>query len=212
MSEPEPQPMSLLGAPIQVTTTFGAEIEGELFCYDACESQSIVIRSKTPDGRTVYKWVCQSGIKEVKAMGPPRATDEVLPALDLRQADERLAAAEAEAVRLSATWGVGVTEAAQEVFNTLSKTMECEWDKEDIICLGVRVTPPYTSKSCTSGDPKALSAVKKVLEGERDRLERKLAASSTRGDNCAGEEDGGGATDAGRQENNGGLSQQDRPP
>merc|ERR1719321_196943 len=51
--------------------------------------------------------------------------------------------------------------------------MPCKWDKEDIVVFGVRITPPYTHESCTGGDdPHALERVKKVLQGELQKMER----------------------------------------
>lgn len=50
---------------------------------------------------------------------------------------------------------------AQDIFDALSKTMECQW-QGDIITLGsVRVPPPYTD--CFGNDPVALDRVRKVV-------------------------------------------------
>merc|ERR1712012_533015 len=69
--------------------------------------------------------------------------------------------------------GVGVTEFAQEIFNAMSKTMDVSWEKEDIICFGVRIQKPYTPESCVGGDdPAALERVKKVLIGELNRIKK----------------------------------------
>lgn len=44
--------------------------------------------------------------------------------------------------------GVGVTQAAQAIFNTLVKTLPCKWDHNVIVILDtVRLSPPYDVNS-----------------------------------------------------------------
>ncbi|CCJ28321.1 unnamed protein product [Pneumocystis jirovecii] len=70
--------------------------------------------------------------------------------------------------------GVGVTQEAQNLFDSLSKTLPCRWEKQSIIVLDeVYIDPPYTVEACwtDSKDSKSYSRVCKVLEGERQRLD-----------------------------------------
>ncbi|KAJ1497248.1 protein with role in RNA processing [Coelomomyces lativittatus] len=61
---------------------------------------------------------------------------------------------------------------AESVFQALSKTMVCRWDNATIWVMDcVRVFPPYTIEQCHGNDPVALERVRKVLQGERQRLE-----------------------------------------
>eukprot|EP00927_Polykrikos_kofoidii_P068278 TRINITY_DN63639_c0_g1_i1.p2 TRINITY_DN63639_c0_g1~~TRINITY_DN63639_c0_g1_i1.p2 ORF type:complete len:189 (+),score=50.46 TRINITY_DN63639_c0_g1_i1:48-614(+) len=169
----QPQPTSFLGADIRVMTTMGEEFEGELFCYDVTGANSLVLRQVLENGNCNYKWVKSNVIREVKALGPPKPIDVVLPAIDLKKIEERAVAMEREAWKVSKSRGVGVSDQAREVFQAINKTMECEWDKEDIIVFGVRISKPYTPDSCTCGDdPAALERVKKVLQGELDRIKK----------------------------------------
>lgn len=44
--------------------------------------------------------------------------------------------------------GVGVTAAAQTIFDSLAKTLPCRWDRDNIIILDtVRLSPPYDVES-----------------------------------------------------------------
>mmetsp|Transcript_57450 Transcript_57450/g.122214 ORF Transcript_57450/g.122214 Transcript_57450/m.122214 type:complete len:173 (-) Transcript_57450:184-702(-) len=151
-----------LGAPIKVSTIDDEELEGELFCYDV--NHYVVLRQERPNGTQDFKWIRINVIREVKSLGPIKPQTEQLPPIDLAQIAERAAEAEAKAEKLASNQGVGVTQLAQEVFDFLSKTMDCSWDKEDIICFGVRIKKPYSVESCSGENQETLARVKKVLE------------------------------------------------
>ncbi|KAG4303397.1 hypothetical protein PCANB_000410 [Pneumocystis canis] len=70
--------------------------------------------------------------------------------------------------------GIGVTQEAQNLFDSLSKTLPCRWEKQSIIVLDeIYIDPPYTVEACwtDSKDSKSYLRVCKVLEGERQRLD-----------------------------------------
>eukprot|EP00406_Dinophysis_acuminata_P065987 CAMPEP_0179281462 /NCGR_PEP_ID=MMETSP0797-20121207/37164_1 /TAXON_ID=47934 /ORGANISM="Dinophysis acuminata, Strain DAEP01" /LENGTH=192 /DNA_ID=CAMNT_0020990167 /DNA_START=50 /DNA_END=628 /DNA_ORIENTATION=- len=162
-----------LGAQICVVTTSGEEIEGELFCVDTSgtsgsnSANSVIICQRLDNGNVNYKWTKTNIIREVKASsGPPNgASDEwfPLPHVDLRLIEHRAKKLEDDAREEAKRYGVGVTEHAQEVYDALSKTMEAEWDGEDIKVFGVKVTKPYAPNCCTGGDDQARDRVQKVL-------------------------------------------------
>ncbi|RCH85143.1 hypothetical protein CU097_009013 [Rhizopus azygosporus] len=67
--------------------------------------------------------------------------------------------------------GVGVSKEGQDIFYALSKTLPCRWSKDTIIVMDeVYITPPYGVEDCKSNHTTSLARVKKVLEGERKRL------------------------------------------
>ncbi|GAA5802489.1 hypothetical protein HPULCUR_007954 [Helicostylum pulchrum] len=71
--------------------------------------------------------------------------------------------------------GVGVTKEGQDIFNALSKTLPCRWSKDTIVVMDeVLITPPYSVDNCkaNSSSGASLARVKKVLEGERKRLQK----------------------------------------
>mmetsp|Transcript_81762 Transcript_81762/g.226480 ORF Transcript_81762/g.226480 Transcript_81762/m.226480 type:complete len:183 (-) Transcript_81762:58-606(-) len=176
MSQAQPPVENLLGSRIRMVTTFGEEIEGELFCVDISGSNSVVICQRLENGNVNYKWAKTNIIREVRASdGPPAgAIEDWLPSVDLRQIESRAKKLEDEAREDAKRYGVGVTEHAQEVFDALSKTMEAEWDGEDIKVLGVRISKPYDpSRNVTGGDEQARERVQKVLQNELGRLSRR---------------------------------------
>ncbi|KAF9422279.1 hypothetical protein BGZ94_008633 [Podila epigama] len=78
-----------------------------------------------------------------------------------------------EAQVAAARIGVGVSSSAQDIFDALSKTLPCRWAKDSIVVMDeVIIAPPYEPESCKANSSAAstLARVKKVLEGERNRL------------------------------------------
>mmetsp|Transcript_69441 Transcript_69441/g.206896 ORF Transcript_69441/g.206896 Transcript_69441/m.206896 type:complete len:179 (+) Transcript_69441:73-609(+) len=175
MSQAQPPVESFLGTQIRVVTTFGEEIEGELFCVDISGSNSVVICQRLENGNVNYKWTKTNIIREVSAAaGPPASAAEELPHVDLRHVESRAKKLEEEAREDAKRYGVGVTEHAQEVFDALRKTMEAEWDGEDIKVLGVRISKPYDpERNVSGGDSQARERVQKVLQNELGRMSKK---------------------------------------
>lgn len=69
----------------------------------------------------------------------------------------------------------------QMMFDAVNKTLPCHWEQNNIIVLNqVRISEPYSSNDCVSldGDQEALSRIKKVLEGETRRMEKKAALAA----------------------------------
>eukprot|EP00913_Durusdinium_trenchii_P031063 g29090.t1 len=144
MSQLLQNPENLLGAQIRVVTTFGEEIEGELFCVDIGGSNSVVLCQRLENGHVNYKWTKTNIIREVVATGiPPTGVLE-----DCAQIGSKPNGSSQEASQNAARFGVGVTEQAQDCFDALSKTMQVEWEGEDIKCMGCKISKPYASWRC----------------------------------------------------------------
>eukprot|EP00928_Gymnodinium_smaydae_P064647 TRINITY_DN47927_c0_g1_i1.p1 TRINITY_DN47927_c0_g1~~TRINITY_DN47927_c0_g1_i1.p1 ORF type:complete len:183 (+),score=29.03 TRINITY_DN47927_c0_g1_i1:88-636(+) len=177
MSQPLPTIDSLLGTQIRVITVFGEEIDGELYCCDLVNSNTVILCQRLDNGLVNYKWIKANIIREVSANSavPLAGADEHLPHVDLRHLEARSTKLEEEAQENARRYGVGVTEQAQEVFDALAKTMDAQWDGEDIKVYGVRISKPYDpARSISGGDEQAQERVRKVLVGELARLsERK---------------------------------------
>jgi len=167
-----------IGREIWVKTTNGDEYSGELFCYDITDSNSIVLREKTSEGKVNYVWLKTSVVREVKALRPdaeqPHTPDNdlnVLPPIELSHIDE----AERKGVEyfssIKHTFGVGVSQEAQDIFDELSRTATCRWSQQDIRCYEVAITPPYQPENCSGGVNEAeLSRVKTLVHKIRGKL------------------------------------------
>ncbi|KAM9983372.1 hypothetical protein ACTFIY_000088 [Dictyostelium cf. discoideum] len=88
--------------------------------------------------------------------------------LIIKKQDEVIKKAAQKAMKI----GVGVTPEAQEIFNSISKTLPCDWSGENIIVLNeVKISSPYNIENCTGPENcKSIERVKKVLEAERKKL------------------------------------------
>ncbi|KAN0030173.1 hypothetical protein ACTA71_009934 [Dictyostelium dimigraforme] len=98
--------------------------------------------------------------------------DLSLPSLNvqliIKKQDEVIKKATQKAMKI----GVGVTPEAQEIFNSISRTLPCDWLGENIIVLNeVKISSPYNIENCTGPEnSKSIERVKKVLEAERKKL------------------------------------------
>lgn len=168
---------SFIGTKLKITTTFGEEIEGDLFCFDTGEksSNTVIISQPLANGNVNYKILKANVIKEVVALSAPNPpVDDPLPHVDLQRLGQRAQTSEDLAAQESKKYGVGVTEHAQEVFDCLSKTYEPEWEGEDIKILGVKISKPYDPvKNITGANADAVSRIQKVLQGELSKLRSK---------------------------------------
>ena len=171
---------NFIGKDIWVRTTNGDEYTGELFCYDMTDSNSFIIRQRSADGKANYAWIKTSIVRELKALHPDAdqqtADQDIasLPPIDLFQIEEAERKGEEYFASMRDSFGVGVSQEAQEVFDSLAKTMPCRWSQQDIRCYEVTIAAPYTPDNCRGGsDAAELTRVKKVLEGVRAKMTRR---------------------------------------
>uniref|UniRef100_A0A7I4FCC5 AD domain-containing protein n=1 Tax=Physcomitrium patens TaxID=3218 RepID=A0A7I4FCC5_PHYPA len=127
------------------------------------------------DGRRNLRFLKTTLVKDVKLVGHVQdAFDLKYSQTDMKSLRDREEAAikqaEAEAERI----GVGVSTEAQDIFDALSKTLPCRWDKTTILVMNdVFVKHPYIPESVIGGAPAANERVRKVV-------------SSSLGLNCRG--------------------------
>jgi hypothetical protein len=143
--------------------------------YDIQESNSFVLQEQVSPGRVNYHWMKCSSVRDIQATGLSQMTSEStnLQAIDIRTLETRITHATHIFASNKASFGVGVSRDAQEIFDSLAKTMPCYWSGDVINCYSVRITPPYTSRDCEGTDENELSRVRKVLDGERAKLDKK---------------------------------------
>ncbi|KAK9457390.1 anticodon-binding domain-containing protein [Dipodascopsis uninucleata] len=159
---------------------------------EASESRDESIKNKKKN----YRLLKISFIKDVQVIGKSSVTSDTssgsgtsnnsssafakavpsISPVSIASANQRLNSAIRSANQAIVQEGVGVTKEAQELFNALVKTLPCRWADKSIIVLDeVRIDPPYTSESCKSKNPSspALIRIKRVVEGERKRLQER---------------------------------------
>lgn len=174
-----------LGVHVSLETSYNETMAGEIFCYDI-EKSSVVLRNYNEKGIVSYKWLKTNIIRNVQVNPPapsPSAADERLAAVSLDEIAKAATRAEQKAKTEIKNIGIGVTDRAQRIFDALNFTMPCKWDKDEILVYGVRIESPYEPTSCSGGDDcNALDRVKKVLQGEIQRIEKKTKLDDKNGE------------------------------
>lgn len=167
------------GCKLQIKTSFGEAIEGHVLAYDKASSILVLQEGDMTGGRRNLRFLKTNFIKEVKLVGqaPQEAYELKFTPPDMKSLQDREEAAikqaEAEAERI----GVGVTAEAQDIFDALSKTLPCRWDKTTILVMNdVCVKQPYKPENVIGGATAANERVRKVLEEERKRLQSRGVA------------------------------------
>jgi hypothetical protein len=179
----------LLGTEVAIRTTTGESFKGELFwyvyllkfefirSYDIAESNSFVLQERLGTGKVNYHWIKCASVRDIvtTAVSHQNIETSSLPSVPLQTLDEQERISSENFSSVKELIGVGVTQEGQFLFNSLSKTMPCAWDGDVICCYGVRIRSPYSSENCDGPDDNELTRVKKVLEGEKSKLDRKRA-------------------------------------
>ena len=145
--------------------------------YDIAESNSFVLQERVGRGKVNYHWIKCSSVRDIvaTALSQQNIDSLSLPSVPHQALDEQERISSESFSSLKDSIGVGVTQEGQALFDSLSKTMPCSWDGDVICCYRVRIRSPYSSENCDGPDENELTRVKKVLEGEKLKLERKKA-------------------------------------
>ncbi|KAH3732805.1 SHK1 protein [Pelomyxa schiedti] len=171
-----PSYSTAVGNKVHLTLVTGDVVEGEIVAYRH-PSKSIVLIELNA-GKRILKIVNGDCVKSLKIIELPmhQGHSPFLPPgppnYQLLQARE--AAALREKATEAAKIGVNVTTHAQEVYNSLSKTLRCSWQPNGDIKVfdDVTIASPYTPET-VSGPEKsqvAVQRVKTVLQGELQRI------------------------------------------
>jgi hypothetical protein len=161
------------GTPIEITTKKGECIDGYLYIYDKVTQLIVLIKPLGPKSSKFSFQLVKEHLIE-KFSFPKQNKFRVFPAPHSNINLEKLAIREAKAVqeieRKISRVGVNVSNDAQNIFDALSKTLPCSWQKQSILVMGeILISSPYKVENCV-GTSSSLSHVKKVLSGERKRL------------------------------------------
>ncbi|KAI9246313.1 anticodon-binding domain-containing protein [Helicostylum pulchrum] len=166
---------SYVGKLIKVKTASNEELEGLIYTFDKI-TNCLVIDCSGSRKKSTFRIIKISHLKEIVSIGGECKKDylKVGPV-----SVEQLKSREGDALKgfgnEVSKMGVGVTKEGQDIFNALSKTLPCRWSKDTIVVMDeVLITPPYSVDNCkaNSSSGASLARVKKVLEGERKRLQK----------------------------------------
>jgi len=85
----------------------------------------------------------------------------------------------AQEERLLRAGPLGTTKLEQEIFDTLSKTLECRWNGHSIEekKLGVTIKSPFRAQDVSGRDARAVARVQAVLAKIREKIDASAAAS-----------------------------------
>jgi len=163
------------GSLVQLATTFGDDLIGEVFSYDARSHLLVLKTSGGGPHQTNLRMIRSQFIVESQVLSEPDPEYDLrLPYIDDQKCQQREDKAIAVRRQEAAKIGVGVSPEAQAIFLALAKTMTCKWEGTTIIVLDeVTVSPPYGSSDCTAmspNDERAVARVRLVLKEERARL------------------------------------------
>ncbi|KAF1317105.1 hypothetical protein FI667_g14995, partial [Globisporangium splendens] len=165
----------VIGAKVRVLTQAEEAFEGVIFTIDPVAS-FLILEERFVDAPAKNKTrmfqiealkkieLLEKAPADVNANLPNISEDDLL-RLEQRNKDV--------AERALASIGKDVSSEAQAIFDALNKTMPCEWEGTNIRVMGdVLIKPPYQPQNCISAKPQVLDRVKKVLEGEKNKLKR----------------------------------------
>ncbi|KAJ2799629.1 hypothetical protein H4R20_004361 [Coemansia guatemalensis] len=181
-------PLTLLvNTLLSVDLVDGRTIEGLLFTYDVYSGVVALVSGCGDDEggeRKQVHLVKAANITDVRVLPKEESKLNDIPEINVvpeAAIEARKQRALAQERERASRIGVGVSDRAQSIFEALSKTMPCRWEKDRIVVLDeVIIESPYTVDSCREVTSAAfsLSRVKKVLQGELNRLEPAASTNS----------------------------------
>ncbi|TMW66485.1 hypothetical protein Poli38472_004250 [Pythium oligandrum] len=171
----------VVGAKVRVVTSLEVTVEGVIFTLDPIANFLILEESssETPaKSKThIFQMDALKSIEVIeKAAGDanlnlPHISEDDL--LRLEQKNKGIAE------RALASIGENVSAEAQAIFDALNKTMPCHWEGQNIrVMEEVLIKPPYQPQNCVSSNTQVLSRIKKVLEGEKNKLRKASKVSN----------------------------------
>ncbi|PIA16497.1 hypothetical protein COEREDRAFT_81166 [Coemansia reversa NRRL 1564] len=177
----------LVNTLLSIDLVDGRTIEGLLFTYDVYSGVVALVSVCGDDESSERKQVHlvkAVNITDVRVLSKEENSQNNIPEINVvpvAAIEARKQRALAQERERASRIGVGVSDRAQSIFEALSKTMPCRWEKDRIVVLDeVIIESPYTVDSCCEVTSAAfsLSRVKKVLQGELNRLEPAASTNS----------------------------------
>lgn len=168
----------VVGVRVKVTTILDDTIHGQVYAFDPITSTLSLITSTNPQsGPQDIRILKVSFLKDVQAI-ELAPTDKkpgftcAEPRIGKTNPSGAAALLASDERKRQQKLGKGVTKEAQDIFDALSRTMPCRWHEKQIVVLdSVIISEPYGSAEVKGSDQNAVKRVKKVLEGEKRKLE-----------------------------------------
>jgi len=170
---------------VRVVNKSGTPVEGVVYCVDA-PSKCLVLETGSGEPNN-FVILCISNLKSVEVLRsdlPPERDLRPLQVTTIEHLRQRERKAVEERKKESAKIGTGVSAHAQILFDSLSKTVPCEWDKTSIVVMqSIRIDSPYGLDNVVNmkpnGDEIAFDRVKLMLKHEAARLDKNSSISSS---------------------------------
>jgi len=185
-----------LGLRVKLTTILDDQIVGSVFAYDPITSTVSLITSPSPTGPGPHdiRILKVSFLKDVVVTGPAppglkfSSAEPKISKVNTGTIVARESVAALEEQKRAQRLGKGVSREGQAIFDALSWTMSCRWHEKQIVVLdSVMISEPYTLGDVKGNDQHAVNRVKKVLEGEKRKIESgRRTATPVSGDRKGG--------------------------
>lgn len=169
---------SMLGASLRITNPGGEVVEGVCSGYEPALKMVLLEQSTGgSEGKTTLRMLSTTSATGIAVVAPaPKISSDTmakkppLPPINMEAMTNRERIALKKAYDDGELVNTSVTMRTQRIFDSLRKTMPCEWRGNDILVLNdICISSPYLPTSCT-GEGAALNRVKKVLAGELEKL------------------------------------------
>ncbi|KAK9469731.1 anticodon-binding domain-containing protein [Lipomyces arxii] len=178
----------IVGLKVRVVTALDDTIVGSVYSYCLNTNTLALIEEGEPvAGKADLKNVRILKASFIKSLNVLKKSEDstgtgtgfgkISPAIgpvNLTSVNQKMNRAMRNASQNAIAVGVGISKDGQNLYDALARTLPVRWLNKAIYVLEeVKIEPPYTADSCLASDPEsiALARVKKVVDGERRRLE-----------------------------------------
>lgn len=165
-------PAGVIGYSVQLKTTFGEQITGEVFNFDAT-TQVLTLKEASEHPKQTFRIINTKYVENINIVNIPEQRVKLnLPQYNIDKIRAFAKKATNNASEDAKKIGVGVSKEAQQLFDAMSKTYLCAWHGKTILVVDadIKIEPPYTDASCFGSNSTAVARVKKIVQGERLKI------------------------------------------
>mmetsp|Transcript_30777 Transcript_30777/g.56019 ORF Transcript_30777/g.56019 Transcript_30777/m.56019 type:complete len:176 (-) Transcript_30777:250-777(-) len=162
-----------IGSHISIQTKLGEAFKGTIFLYDKPSNLLVLKEEGSHSGVHNIRFLRENAISKVVAISAPEGTVNLdLPSLSHQRVESRMKDALRKAESLANQINDSVSQEAQAIFESLSKTMPCRWEGQSIVVLDTLwIDFPYSISSYREcSDTELVNRVSKMLTNARKTL------------------------------------------